>query len=721
MTRILSAAAAAVVLAASVLVPVVSAPTAHAADVPTEVEASDFASEQYRNAWDYSDTADQNTDQASAQSIAVSGGQLRMTIGPGAYFSPVDAIPGSFPSARDGQRTPVPSNRYTRLSFSMNETLSGRLGAVYWWTCAAKTVSCMGGTTFSVRPGTQTYDIDLAASSVLGAKTPWSSAPIVSFRVQPVIFADGSAERTSVSIDWLRLHAAPTAAQPHAAMPPGDYGSYRVEALPQPVVDSPNPDEGQDVTEAQGRAPWAFTSSANFAATGATVNNATIRGFGADGMTATNAGPDQNDPIVNLPISSFDGTKYHNLSFDLHYDGPFSLTDSPGGGKLARLIWTVPGTALPQVGNDIPTYSGANAATQRYDLREPAGLDDLAYQPRLGWGGQRIDSLRFDPNEDPGTNTWHLSNLHVRADPAAVGSTTVRFHDAAWVAGTTADVRVSAGGASTQIATRVPVAQGTNAVPFTLGSLAPGSYRVEVRMYHPSGAGSLSFASVPVSMTGPSNAAPKGSFDSASGSSSGATVRGWAFDPDASGATEVRLYDQTSGAPRPVGSVMTSLARPDVQRAVPGAPANTGWSTTVALPTGNRTVCAYAINQPAGDNPLLGCVAVTVSNTAPRGSLDAVAATASGFVVRGWAFDPDTTAPLSVAVYDQTSTPKFLGNGTTDQSRPDVQRAVPGAGPTTGFSVAVPSTSTGRRVVCVYAINVPAGDNPLLGCSAVDR
>lgn len=710
---------------AVVATPIVSATVgsspapAHAA-TPVETEAPDFASENYADPWDYSNLEDQNTDYTSLRSASILNGKFTMSVAPGDWIDPVDTV-GGIPFGRDGAEKVVDSNRYRRLSFSMDQPNTG-IGAIYWWTCREKSSACIGGITFPLTKGQHVYDIALDVKSILGP-VQWANAPIVAFRLQPVVVPNGAAPVT-VSLDWLRLHGGTSA---HAAMPPGDYGTYRIEPLPEPVVDSPNPSEGPDLATALHGRPWEFTSATNWNTNGVSLTNASLRGFGSDGVTATNAPPDINDPIVNLPISQFSGSEWHWFSWDMTYDGGFSLEDAPGGGKMARVIWTdAAAPTVPQIGNDMLTFAYVNARESTVDLTALDPLDEDALPPRLGWAGQVINSLRFDPNEDPSAETWHLKSLHVRSDPSAVERTTVKFHDAAWVAGTTATIKVGTGAPGTPyttIASNLAVTQGSNSTTFALGSLPAGSYRVEVDLYHPNGGGASSYSKTAIGMSKDTSRDPRGSLDSVSGTTSGVTVNGWAFDPDATAGTDVDIYDQTSGL-KNLGRVRTSVARPDVARNVKGAPANSGYTSTVTLSAGQHTICAYAINVGSGgQNPLLGCQTVNVAQDTshdPRGSFDAATSTGTGSVnLSGWTFDPDSGNAGSYAVYDQTSGNSYLGRFDTSVARSDVQRAYPGAPANAGFATTV-KVPTGNRTICVYGINVGAGTtNPLLGCRAV--
>jgi len=102
------------------------------------------------------------------------------------------------------------------------------------------------------------------------------------------------------------------------------------------------------------------------------------------------------------------------------------------------------------------------------------------------------------------------------------------------------------------------------------------------------------------------------------------------------------------------------------------------------------------------------------ANRAPVSALDIVEPVAGGVRVRGWTFDPDTEASINVHFrVDGVLVRGLTANG----SRPDVGRHF-GRGANHGFDVTLPA-ETGNRQVCVHAINVPAGTNPLIGCRTV--
>ena len=470
-------------------------PDARPAEAATsqQVEAPDFASEVYGDPWDYSNAEDQNTDEVGT-SAAISNGKLRVALRSGDHVSLVQTVSGSLPYGRDGAAQPIDASRYKRLSFKMDQPFDRQIGAIYWWTCREKTAECGGGVTFPVTPGNQVYDISLSKASTLQGKRPFSGK-IVALRLDPVVLPAGKSG--TALIDWTRLRGA---GGDHAAYPPGTYGDTVVARRPRPVVDSPNASEGVDLATKQRGTPWVFTSPA--AAQGIGIKYATILGYNNAGMTARNSGQYPGDSQLSLPVSRFDASTYHNLAIEYTYDGTYSLASTPGGGKMARLIWWDPSSTVPQIGNDILTYSGVNAREINLDLNAQNDLDEDALSPKLGWAGRTVSQLRFDPNEDPGALTWHLRSLHLRADPVAYGSTTVKFHDDAWVSGTTATVSVARTGTSSwhTIAQNVAVKKGSNSVRFSVAGLSQSKYRVRVAVTHPGVATTTAKSPVVVAM-----------------------------------------------------------------------------------------------------------------------------------------------------------------------------------------------------------------------------
>ncbi|QTE30233.1 hypothetical protein [Pengzhenrongella sicca] len=203
---------------------------------------------------------------------------------------------------------------------------------------------------------------------------------------------------------------------------------------------------------------------------------------------------------------------------------------------------------------------------------------------------------------------------------------------------------------------------------------------------------------------------PVGSFDvAASVGGAGVRLAGWAIDPDTTAPVMVHVY--IDGQP---SGVVANQPRPDVGAAYPGWGDTHGFDVTLPAAEGVHQVCAWAINQPAGFNPLLGCRAVTVTNHAPVGFVDSVTATASSVLVSGWAIDPDATDSLQVHVYIDGQATVLRADG----ARADVAAAYPGQGAAHGFAAEI-AAGAGTHRVCVYPINLPASANPALRCVTV--
>lgn len=199
-----------------------------------------------------------------------------------------------------------------------------------------------------------------------------------------------------------------------------------------------------------------------------------------------------------------------------------------------------------------------------------------------------------------------------------------------------------------------------------------------------------------VTVTGPSQLPPTGNLEAITVGQGAVTVSGWARDPDTTGPISVHVYVDSAGT-----STTANLGRADV-----GAH---GFSAQVPAAAGNRSVCAYAINDGPGSHTLLGCRTVTVpgvTDRAPVGNLETIARTADGIRVGGWALDPDTASPISVHVYVDAAGVAW----TADAARPDV-------GPH-GFNGVVPADGS-RHSVCIYAMNANPGPNTVLGCRTV--
>lgn len=203
---------------------------------------------------------------------------------------------------------------------------------------------------------------------------------------------------------------------------------------------------------------------------------------------------------------------------------------------------------------------------------------------------------------------------------------------------------------------------------------------------------------------------PIGSLDQATASVEGATLNGWALDPDTPDPIQVHAYVDGRWA----GAHLANLERPDVARAYPGYGSTHGYSIRLSgLSEGTRTICMYGIDVRGTSNTLLACQKVQVPSGNPIGNFEELQTGVEGVgLARGWVMDPDGNGLVQVHAYLNGG---WLGSYVADHDRTDVGRAYPGAGNTHGFQFPV----MGSGNLCIYAINVGIGTtNPLLGCRA---
>jgi hypothetical protein len=243
-------------------------------------------------------------------------------------------------------------------------------------------------------------------------------------------------------------------------------------------------------------------------------------------------------------------------------------------------------------------------------------------------------------------------------------------------------------------------------------TLMAGTHRLCVTAINNGAGGDVVLGCRSITITIPEQGrAPIGVIDAVSVSGTTATVSGWALDPDTAVPVSVHIYVGSAGVARTADKTRT-----DIGNAYPLQGPNHGFSENVAVPLGTSSVCVYAINNGPGGNSLVGCRTVQVADHArvPMGNLEHLGAAAGAVTAGGWAFDPDTTAPIDIHVYVDGVGRSFLANA----SRADVAAAYPGIGDRHGFWADIPATP-GTHMVCVYPINDGPGPNALLGCRSV--
>jgi hypothetical protein len=116
----------------------------------------------------------------------------------------------------------------------------------------------------------------------------------------------------------------------------------------------------------------------------------------------------------------------------------------------------------------------------------------------------------------------------------------------------------------------------------------------------------------------------------------------------------------------------------------------------------------------------------TSSSDNPRGSFDVVASPAPGQVqISGWAIDPNApTTPVSITAYlggkiDEGGASGYELGPIATQERSDLLALFPRAGAAHGFDSSFPVVGSGKQRLCVYALNIGAGTDKLLGCRTV--
>ncbi|WP_307043455.1 hypothetical protein [Agromyces ramosus] len=207
---------------------------------------------------------------------------------------------------------------------------------------------------------------------------------------------------------------------------------------------------------------------------------------------------------------------------------------------------------------------------------------------------------------------------------------------------------------------------------------------------------------------------PVGAIESVATGQGTVTVKGWAFDPDQTGASRVHVYVDAAGV-----EVLANRPSPGLDARYPGFGYGDahGFQAVVNATPGLHTVCAYGINTGNGGHTELGCRTISVlgeAGRAPIGNVEQIGVEGEKIRVTGWAIDPDTADPIAVHVYVGSTGHAF----TAQRERADVGRLYPAYGTAHGFSELV-DAPPGRHDVCVYAINTGAGGHTPLRCQTV--
>ena len=492
---------------------------ASAQTVVTPSAASDYAVEAFGDPWDWANAEDGGPSRdllsAGIESSRIDNGHVSFTVDkPSFWFFLQGGYADSTPTGRDANLHPVDAARYNRMV--MRITASQPLSAGLLWFGCTEGDSCVGGVPIDIRAGTHDYDLPLGAARL--ATRPWSGQ-ISAMRLD---FQPSSA--TNVSIDWMRLTN-------QAA------GLVSQWTGPVPSVIDPDVTGGDDFAYlTRNGDAWDFDQPTDHLR----ADNATVRVEGGQ-IHGINALPGMNDPSVTMKVPvAFNGDDFHRMTVKWSFDGPFSLRDEPGGGMNARIVWRIAGTPPTPDGKDLqesrdvvmyPTESEFTV-----DLKtNPASavVDPRPGKAKIGWAGQVIELVRFDPNEDPGPRSWRVDHVKLAADDAGDTKFDIKLGDANPGAGTTADVYVdsdNAGYDGRVIATGVDLSSGSATVPWTPPAGTVGTFWVyttvkrgnavvtryssgPVQMGRKSGASAYRFGPAvggPASQIGVSDAPPSG-------------------------------------------------------------------------------------------------------------------------------------------------------------------------------------------------------------------
>ena len=671
-------------------------PRAGAVAVATNSDP-DYATVEYSDPWDFSNAADLTKGgPQGVTSYTIGNGVLDAHLTPGGSFILAEKIFGTIPAGRTTALHPINAGSLRKVAFRMWADQT-RAGGFFWYTCDHIVPSCENGFPFTVQAGWHTYSFEIRAQS------PFRPGPAWQGTIKGIRLVPSGSGPIHINLDWFRLVPLSASSEPPTAV------------VPLPVVDSPTLAGGLDFATVVRGDPWDMTQPSDI---GGPANM--IYGFNGTLLNGLNVGGNRGDAHFYLPLAGpIDGNRFHRLSFRVFYEGPHGLGFGPGGGMVARLIWETAGApGVWQDSEDMIVYPGWNDISVDLTTSPPGAITDPDKPIRIGWAGQLITAVRFDPHEDIGERRFLVDDIRIAEDPVGYGgSYDIRFHDNAWRAGTTADVYVSAargGFGGTRIASGIPVNAGVNTFRWAPNPLPSGNLWVYV-VLHRGAYLARSYATAPLRMTAsPSpryGVNPFGVFESLTARSSGVRARGWAIDPDTKNAIGVHFWVDGRQS---IAALNANVPRPDVQQAHPGFGSSHGFDANIPVPEGTHSVCAHAINVGAGTNRQLGCRTVTVRAN-PFGALDSAVAKVGHAQIRGWAVDPNRLGPIAAHVYVDG---KMFTAITADDNRPDLAGAVPGYGTAHGYAAKLKLPS-GKHTICVYGINTGPGANALLGCKAV--
>uniref|UniRef100_A0A942T8G8 Uncharacterized protein n=1 Tax=Neobacillus citreus TaxID=2833578 RepID=A0A942T8G8_9BACI len=375
------------------------------------------------------------------------------------------------------------------------------------------------------------------------------------------------------------------------------------------------------------------------------------------------------------------------------------------------------------------------ASTKRADLAARLGANNTAhgYSTTLtGISPGKHNVCVFGINTGPGSNT-----LLECKDVTVSGGTPTGVIDAASAVAGTLTVRGWAIDRDSQSATQVQVRVGSK----TLGTLTAGYAKAGLNSampgYGDNHAYSGSLKGFPggnqtvtvyakdlsngkwVQIASKAVSQPTGypwlAVDEVASKSPGKlTVRGWAIDPDTTGTVRVHFYLD--------GKALTSVAADQTKAGLNAAKPGYGDDHAYRLErsgitAGKHNLCIIAINQgPANSNASI-CKPFSTPTGKPKVTVDQAAAAGLGAVtVSGTAYDPDTTASLTMTY---TVDGKRVATGKADRTASGFDKAHPGYGDAHGYQQKLTGVGPGTHTVCAIASNVGGGGGNTSTCAKV--
>jgi len=456
-------------------------PQLTAAAVPgTANEAPDFASRAWSDPWDMSNREDMLINPPWT-ALNVLNGKITNgvmifaldgvcgTASCSGFVTPLwpGIVPGALPMGRDGVLGPntINANTYKYLSIRLYAT--GLRSAGIFWSRggSANDPNKQGGMPASFIGDGQwrTYTFKLQRYAPFNRPIDWSGL-INGLRI---VLNPPQGQRPIVMIDWIRLYEEDpagtiTGVEPSSplyysgvggpgceqitgsqnanvsALPPGTYTFYRtpncadapigpvnVVPRPLPTIKAPSLEGGADYATTYLRDPWDMNgppdvkSWANTCGASYTKVPGAFSGYNC--LTPYTGHID--DPLIELRVGSgklaIPSHKFHRLTLEFTYSGPFSLYGGCHGGTIGRVMWLTTMHSGPvRQTQDIITWKDRTKFTVDLDMHKLLLNDGPAstWTPFVVPPGHYVTYLRFDPNEDTCARYFHLHDVKLRMD-----------------------------------------------------------------------------------------------------------------------------------------------------------------------------------------------------------------------------------------------------------------------------------------------------------------